>query len=181
MKTQTINFGKYASSHRRFRLGYSSGLSLIELMVVISIVAILAAVAIPSFTESLLNNRLSTYANAFVANTHLARGEAIKRNQLVRLCASVNGTTCAGNWKDGWIVLSAGDIVIHTQQAVDANYKITDVVGVNTLFFQPSGVGTTQVTLTICRETPVAGSQERVVTISATGKPSVAKTSAGVC
>lgn len=179
MKTQTINFWKYAASHRRFRVGYSSGFSLIELMVVILIVAILASVAIPSFTEFLLNNKLRTYANNFVASAHLARGEAIKRNEPVRLCASADGTSCAGNWKDGWIVLSAGDAVIYTQQAVDAHYKITG--GTNTLLFQPTGVGTTQVTLTICKATPAAGTQERVVTISATGKPSVAKTSTGSC
>lgn len=155
------------------------GFTLIEMMVAISILAILAAIAVPSFNDAILSSKLRAYANNLVASAYLARSEAIKRNAAVRMCASNNGTSCLGAWKDGWIVLSSTNAVIQTQQAVDAHYKITG--NVNTLSFQPTGVGSTQATLTICRETPQAGSQERVVTISATGKPSVTKTTAGAC
>lgn len=156
-----------------------SGFSLIEMMVAISIVAILASVAVPSFNGMVMSNKLRSYANSLVSSAKLARSEAIKRNAVVTLCASSNGTSCTGGWNNGWIILSANNEVVQRQQALDANYNMTG--GVNTLLFQPTGLGTTQVTVTVCKKLPSSGSQERVVTISATGKTSVAKTTTGSC
>jgi len=179
MRIADMNFSQYSVNGDRLRARIQQGFTLIEMMVVISILGILLAIAMPSFSEALLSSKLRSYANNLVASVHLARSEAIKRNAVVTLCASSNGTSCSGDWKNGWVILSAGAAVIQTQQAVDVNYKIT---GTNTtLSFQPTGVGATQDAITICRESPTAGSQERVVTISATGRPSVTKTSAGSC
>jgi len=179
MKITSMILKRYLLNNTDLRARTQQGFTLIEMMVVISILGILLAIAMPSFSEALLSSKLRSYANNLVASVHLARSEAIKRNAVVTLCASSDGTSCSGDWKYGWVILSAGDAVIQTQQAVDVNFKIT---GTNTtLSFQPTGVGATQDAITICRETPTTGSQERVVTISATGRPSVTKTSAGSC
>lgn len=155
------------------------GFSLIELLVAISILGILSAIALPSFSEALLSNKLRSYANNLVASAHLARSEAIKSNSVVTLCVSSDGASCAaGGWEQGWIVLSGATVIKH-QQAVASGYKIT--ASAASVSFQPTGVGATQATLTICRATPTAGSQERVVSISATGRPSVTKTTSGTC
>lgn len=157
------------------------GFSLVEMMVIISILGILSAIAIPSFSEIILSTKLRSYANSLVGNAFLARGEAIKHNTPVTLCVSTNGTSCAtGGWEQGWIVLS-GTTVVQRQLAVASGYKITESAGLNSLTFQPTGIGATQATLIICRATPQAGSQERTVTISATGRPSVSKTTTGSC
>jgi len=174
-----MRFSPHLTTNNKWFAYRLRGFTLIEMMIVIAILAIFASIAVPSFNDAILSGKLRAYANDMVASTHLARSEALKRNAVVRLCASSNGTSCSGDWKDGWIVLSSTDAVIQTQQGVDANYKITG--NVNTLSFQPTGVGSTQATLTICRETPQAGSQERVVTISATGRASVTRTSTGSC
>src|SRR6185369_496626 len=85
-----------------------AGFTMIELMVTIAIMAILAAIAAPSFNEAILSNKLAGYANNFVASAQLARSEAVKRNKPVRICRSANGTSCAtsGTWRQGWIVFS---------------------------------------------------------------------------
>lgn len=156
------------------------GFTMVELLVTISIIGILSAIALPSFEGVLLSYKLRSYSNALVASVHLARGEAIKSNTTVLLCASTNGTSCGGVWRDGWIVLR-GTTVAQRLQGIATGYKITDSGGLTSLTFQPTGIGATQATFTICRATPSVGSEERVVSVSATGKPSTSKTAIGVC
>jgi len=80
------------------------GFSLIELMVTIAIVAILLAVAFPSFEGSLRSNRVATATNELMASLSLARSEAIRNPTGAALCTSTNGTACGGDWNDGWMV-----------------------------------------------------------------------------
>ncbi|MHB1054096.1 MAG: GspH/FimT family pseudopilin [Thiobacillus sp.] len=158
------------------------GFTLIELMVTISILAILLMIAVPSFIEVTLGSKLGAYANNLAASAHLARSEAIKRNAVVTLCVSSNGTSCAsGGWEQGWIVRAADGTVVQRQQALPAGFKATETGGATSIGFQPSGVGAAAATLTVCRATPTAGGQERVVTISPTGRPNVTKTTTGSC
>ncbi len=87
---------------------HSSGFTLIELIVTVSIVAILSSIAAPSFRSMLENNKASVAANEMVSVLLLARSEALKRRNNVTVCTSINQTTCGGvNEKDfskGWIV-----------------------------------------------------------------------------
>lgn len=152
--------------------------TLTELMIVVAIIAILAAVAAPSLDSALMASKLRSYANELVAGSFLARGEAIKRNAVVTMCVSTDGLTCAtGGWEQGWIVL-AGTEVLMRQQAAASGYRVTGSVSAVT--FQPTGFGAQAATITACRASPV-GSQERVVRISTTGRASVSKTTTGSC
>lgn len=154
------------------------GFTLTELMITIAIVAILATLAVPSFNEIALSSKLNSVANNFVASAHLARSEAIKRNALVTLCASSNGSSCTGAWKDGWIVL-AGGAAIYTQAPLPNGFLLSG--DVTSIGFQPTGAGATPATLTLCRATPTVGSQKRTIDVSLTGRPSVKKEAASSC
>lgn len=179
---------------------FHRGFTMIEVMIVVVIVAVLAALAAPSFLDATLSSRLGTLANKFVASAHLARSEAIKRNSEITVCVSTDGVNCAaGDWEQGWIVTCpttddvscdpAGDpavdptIIFHREQASPTGFKIIEqsATPLEILSFQPTGVGATAATLKVCRLTPSVGSQERVVTISATGRPSVSTTETGDC
>lgn len=181
LKITMMIFNRHLVRKGNLQVNPERGFTLVELMVAIAVLGILSTIALPSFSEMILSNKLRSYANNLVASTYLARSEALKSNAVVTLCVSTGGTSCAsGGWEQGWIVLR-GATVIQRQQAVAAGYKISEAAGLTSLNFQPTGVGATQATLTICRATPTAGSQERVVTISVTGRPSVTKTTSGTC
>lgn len=77
---------------------YNQGFTLIELMVTVSIAAILLGIAIPNFTSTITSNRLTTNANELVSALNLARSEAVKRGQQVVIRKT--GT----NWENGWQV-----------------------------------------------------------------------------
>jgi len=83
-----------------------NGFTLIEVMVTVSIAAILISIAVPSFKTLFKNNRVTAGTNEFVAALILARSEALKRNNNVSICASDNQQTCSGNtdFAKGWIV-----------------------------------------------------------------------------
>lgn len=176
----SIGISSVSNMENKACISTQRGFTMVELLVTISIIGILSAIALPSFQGVLLSYKLRSYSNALVTSVHLARSEAIKSNTAVLLCASTNGTSCGGVWEDGWIVLR-GPTVAQRLQSIATGYKITDSGGLTSLTFQPTGIGATQATFTICRATPSVGSEERVVSVSATGKPSTSKTAIGVC
>jgi len=80
-----------------------SGFTLIELMVVISILAILLGIGVPSFRATIEGNRITTVANDLVGALQFARSEAVKRGTNVTLCSSNDQATCSGGWVNGWV------------------------------------------------------------------------------
>jgi len=103
----------FGGEGRRSKMGLSpkirgvlAGFSLIELMVVVSIVAILAALATPSFVDLLRRNRLSAAVSALQVSLSLARSEAVKRGADARVTVAAN--TAAGVWTNGWTVFVDG-------------------------------------------------------------------------
>jgi type IV fimbrial biogenesis protein FimT len=160
----------------------SRGLTLVELMIALTVLGILLALAVPSFKGAALNSSLRAISSDLNASVQLARSEAIKRNVPITLCrANTAGTACdvASDWAAGWLIV-AGGTVLQYQQPVTEGFKVTQSGTAASLTFQPIGVGATAATFTVCRSAPV-GNQERVVSITATGNVYVTSTEAGVC
>ena len=86
-----------------------TGLTLVELVVTLTVVAILASVATPSLRDMLTNNRLTAANNQLVSAVNYARAEAVKRVYNVVLCVrNGDGSGCTANsgdsYESGWIV-----------------------------------------------------------------------------
>lgn len=91
------------SSQSRFS---TQGLSLIEQMITLAVLAVMLSLAIPAFSRLLASMRLSAAANELLSSLHLARSEAIRRGVRVTLCpAPPDKIDCTGKaWHEGWIM-----------------------------------------------------------------------------
>jgi type II secretory pathway pseudopilin PulG len=108
------------------------GFSLIELMVIVSVLALALGLGIPAFNDMLGNSRMSTAVNDLVGSLHAARGEAITRRDIVVLCpANAAGTDCqpGSTLKAGWLVfvdrnddgtVDAGETILQQHGPIDA-------------------------------------------------------------
>jgi len=157
------------------------GFTMVELVVTMAIAIILMTLAVPSFKDSRLSSQLRTSALDLVASTNLARSEAIKRNAVVALCVSANGSSCGtGGWEQGWIVASGGQVIYRGQPTL-SGFHINAAGGSTSFSFQSTGVDATAGSFTVCRSAPSAGNQERVITVDAAGRAVVMKTTTGTC
>jgi type IV fimbrial biogenesis protein FimT len=95
------------------------GFTLIEVLVVLTISAILVAIALPSFIGSIKRSEIASAGNSLIGAMDLARSEAIRRNTVVVVCRSLNpqaaAPTCnnaagngypAGDWAAGWVTFA---------------------------------------------------------------------------
>ena len=83
------------------------GFTLIELMVTVTVAAILISVAIPFFRDVIISSRLNTVSLEIADALALARSESIKRNRTITFCTTDTATNfqCTGgtSWKF-WLV-----------------------------------------------------------------------------
>jgi len=85
------------------------GFTLIELLFTLLVAAILLTTTGPAFMDMVRESRLSSEINLLLADIHLARMAAIKRNEDVVLCRSADASGCdesdgpEADWSDGWI------------------------------------------------------------------------------
>lgn len=90
----------------------SHGVTLLELIVSLSVLAILGALAVPGFTGLYYDSSRSAAVNEFLTAVFLARSEAMTRGKIVSLCKSEDGIACANrapDWNAGWMVFVNDD------------------------------------------------------------------------
>ncbi len=80
------------------------GFTLIELVMTLSLAALMLTLGVPSMRDLVRNNRLTTVTNQFVSSLNIARSEAIKQGRNATICVSDTQNSCSGtNWRLGWL------------------------------------------------------------------------------
>lgn len=83
------------------------GLTLLELMLTLSILAIVSTLAMPAFADLRRNAVRTATVNDLLHALYLARSEAINRMEVVSVCKSIDGKRCGNDlpgWETGWLV-----------------------------------------------------------------------------
>ena len=162
------------------------GFTLIELMVTIAVLAILLAVAVPSFKQSMMNARVSSQTNEFIASLKEARSEAARRGVSVGVRANSEDGTFAGGWKvlvgDGATPPDESTVIVRVSEALPSGIALVRTTADFTEYteddagyvtFTARGRATASY-FRVCSPLPeVAG---RGITLTPTGKVSVVAT-----
>jgi type IV fimbrial biogenesis protein FimT len=120
------------------------GVTLIELMMTLTVLGILISLAIPSFTDTIRNNRAQAQASLLVKALKYARSEAVRRGTEVRITA-----TSSSDWNSGWKIWvdkngdrsfsSGSDVELQVQDAFAGGNTLTSTAGIVGIIFSNTG------------------------------------------
>jgi prepilin-type N-terminal cleavage/methylation domain-containing protein len=97
------------------------GFTMIELIVTMSVVAILTAIAIPSFVAISQGERRIAEVNDMVLALNYARSEAVKQNSPTGVSVTANGS-----WAGGWnVCCSSTGTPVNTLPAIDSRSTLS--------------------------------------------------------
>jgi len=88
---------------------YQNGFTMVEMLIVICIIAIMSALALPNYQTLNANNNATSLTVQLNASLRLAKVEAIRRNTPVQVCALSSPTNYVCNnsaitWQNGWMI-----------------------------------------------------------------------------
>ena len=138
------------------------GVTLIELMIVISIGAVLTTMALPSFNNLLQSAASRSARSALSVSISQARIGAAMRGTQIVVCPSSNQSDCISDsrWHHGWIAFidsnrnserDANEEIIAVTQAQASGVAILSTSGRQRIRYQADGSASgTNLTLTVC-------------------------------
>ncbi|OGQ58476.1 MAG: hypothetical protein A3J24_00555 [Deltaproteobacteria bacterium RIFCSPLOWO2_02_FULL_53_8] len=138
------------------RIGNTQGFTLAELMITLALLAIVATIAVPNFTQFIRNTQLQAKAEELKSFLLLARSQAIDNRAQIKLVFSDN---------DPWQIQRPGksDEVVGQLEHSASQAKIVAMNNNSTaliteLLYRPSGTASAGANFTICHDnTPATG------------------------
>jgi type IV fimbrial biogenesis protein FimT len=186
-------------------IGLRGGFTLVEVMIVLTIVGILTSIAVPSFMQMIRSTNISGGVNTFMSDLRYARSESIRRGGGVVMCRSDapeatvpacgSGSGSSGNgWVSGWIifhdlnnnaVMDADETVLRVQSPIATINGISDANELSSKFrFTPTGRlrdSNSAATLRFGADPVFASAVQRTVCVSSGGRARSAGDGSALC
>ncbi|MDC1116683.1 GspH/FimT family pseudopilin [Luminiphilus sp.] len=161
------------------------GLTLVECLVVVAIVALLAAISVPTLREQLAAARARAAANQLYSMVQTARSRALLSGEEMMLCPSrqmnTEPSSCEGHFGEVIALMTSTEyparqhkVWLPIQGVTVRNRAGTEVVS-GPLQWDQHGFGNRNVSLSVC-----SGGHNWSVVINRLGRPRLAK-QRGVC
>lgn len=159
------------------------GFTLLEAFMVLAILAIVLAIAAPSFTQLIANKQVDSSVSQIAQAFNLARAEAVARNLPTSVCPNSNGN-CGASWAGGALVFvdqdqdgaqDAGDVTLETIASDFSQLTFTANNYTNSVTYLADGSVTVNGSIRVCS----AYGFGMQISINAIGRPRIADASAG--
>lgn len=124
------------------------GFTLIELMVSISVTSILAAIAVPNFSEFIVQLRVDNEIASLHRMLLITRNAAINSGHKAIICSLNNSFQCTGQWQNELSVFvdvndnkkfDTNENVISIRAEINTSDKLVYGKGRNKITFKPTG------------------------------------------
>jgi type IV fimbrial biogenesis protein FimT len=164
------------------------GFNMMELMFVVAVTAILAAIAAPVFFDTIMRNNVIAESNRLIGSLNFARSRAVSNREIVTLSRK---SATARNWAGGWTIYTAeagndntsigaaGVSAILLKDIEGSDIQITiksDAHGDNWISFNQFGrleENGNDVALAICPKDTSNNIEGRLITVSPIGRTTV--------
>ena len=144
------------------RINRSTGFTLIELMITVTIVGLLATLAVPAMQKMILAQSVRSSTSDLQTALYFTRSEAIKR------AANVAITPVSADWKNGWTV-TVGATVLRKHDALSS--QLSSMSGSAITYRSDGRVTSTPSTLVVT--TANTAVEARCIKIDLSGRPNV--------
>jgi type IV fimbrial biogenesis protein FimU len=122
--------------------GREQGFTLVEIIVILALLGIFAAVALPGFSSLLAGNRTQSVGNELVALLQFTRGHAVENRMPTLLCVAADGVSVrTGCGADG-----------DTLRVLAGSDKVSISAEVDGLQFRSSGMASEAASYTVCAD-----------------------------
>ncbi|MDY0205149.1 MAG: GspH/FimT family pseudopilin [Pseudomonas sp.] len=118
------------------------GFTLIELMITVVLLAIVATIAVPNFTQFIQNNQVQAKAEELKTFLQYARNEALTRRKAYTV--RINDTA--------WQLQTKGGVVVRTLEFNPAQAQARTNAVNNSFIFSASGDVSREIKVTVCRD-----------------------------
>ncbi|WJG10479.1 GspH/FimT family pseudopilin [Aliiglaciecola sp. LCG003] len=157
------------------------GVTLVELMIGLAIVAIVLIVAVPAAQSIIIKNRIVAEINEISGVIQFARANAIDEQLNTIVCPTSDFSTCSSNWDQAKMVFGDEDadgargddeeLLVATSLISASNYVAGPAAVIQ---FQGNGSANAQTTLIICHNNKQAA-YARALTVSPQGRVRVSR------